>query len=95
MAQDDGSGRILLGFLLGLVSGAAMAMLSAPASGRDTRKYLAERAREGRDRAAEIAESTRQAMDQGRETLATAIERGREAYQEARKQESTERVRTS
>ncbi len=86
MAKDDGAGEgsILLAFILGAVSGAAVAMLYAPASGRETREYLGERAREGRERATEIARKSRQAVDEGRETLANAIERGREAYQQAR-----------
>ena len=89
MARDEGAGAgsVLLAFILGLVSGAAAAMLYAPASGRETREYLGERAREGRERATEIAEKGRQALGQGRETLANAIERGREAYQQARTRE--------
>ena len=89
MARDDGSGAgsILLAFILGAVSGAAVAMLYAPASGRETREYLGERAREGRERATEIAGKGRQAIDHGRETLANAIDRGREAYQQARTRE--------
>jgi gas vesicle protein len=89
MARDEGAGAgsVLLAFILGLVSGAAVAMLYAPASGRETREYLGERAREGRERATEIAEKGRQALGQGRETLVNAIERGREAYQQARTRE--------
>jgi gas vesicle protein len=86
MARDDGAGAgsILLSFLLGAVAGAAVALLYAPASGRETREYLGERAREGRDRAAEAAARGREMINQGRDTIATAIERGREAYQQAR-----------
>ena len=90
MARDEGSGSgsVLLAFILGAMSGAAVALLYAPASGRDTREYLGQRAREGRDRANEAAEKGRQAVMQGRETLANAIERGREAYQQARTREN-------
>src|SRR5436305_8185688 len=90
MARDEGAGAggILLAFLLGGVSGAAVALLYAPAAGRETREYLGERAREGRTRAAEAAEKGRQAIKQGRETLTTAIERGRDAYQQAKSGES-------
>ncbi len=89
MARDEGAGAgsVLLAFILGAVSGAAVALLYAPASGRDTREYLGERAREGRARAAEAAEKGREAIKQGRDTLATAVERGREAYQQARSRE--------
>jgi gas vesicle protein len=89
MANDSGAGAgsVLLAFLLGAVSGAAVALLYAPATGRDTREYLGERAREGRERATEVAEKSREILNQGRETLSSAIERGREAYQQARERE--------
>jgi gas vesicle protein len=87
MARDDGgAGNILLGFILGAVSGAAVALLYAPASGRETRERLAERAEEARAKAAEAAAQGREVLTQGRETLTTAIERGREAYQQARRE---------
>ena len=90
MAKDEGSsgGSILLAFILGAVSGAAVALLYAPASGRETREYLGDKARESRERAAADAERSREMINQGRETLTTAIDRGREAYQQARARES-------
>lgn len=88
MARDDGSGAgsVLLAFIIGAVSGAALALLYAPASGEDTRKYVGQKAREGRDRAAEAVEKGREAVKESREALAHAIERGREAYQQARRE---------
>ncbi len=64
MARDEGSGAgsVLLAFLLGAVSGAAVALLYAPASGRETRQYIGEKAREGRERAAEAVEKGREAF---------------------------------
>ncbi|MEO8259762.1 MAG: YtxH domain-containing protein [Acidobacteriota bacterium] len=90
MARDEGAGagNILLAFLLGAASGAAVALLYAPGPGSDTRGYLGERAREGRDRAAAAAEKGRQVFTEGRDTLSTAVERGREAYQQARSRET-------
>jgi len=89
MARDEGgAGSILLAFLLGAVSGAAVALLYAPATGRETREYLGERAREGRERASVMAEKGRQILNEGRDTLSTAIDRGREAYQQARAREN-------
>ena len=90
MAKDEGAGAgsILLAFLLGAVSGAAVALLYAPATGRETREYLGEKAREGRERASVVAEKGRQVLNESRETLATAIERSREAYQQARSREN-------
>jgi gas vesicle protein len=90
MASDDGAGAgsILLAFILGAVSGAAVALLYAPATGRETREFLGEKARESRDRAAEATERGRVALNQSRDTLTHALERGREAYQQARAREN-------
>ena len=87
MAEDEGlgAGSVLLAFLLGTISGAAVALLYAPATGRETRDYLGDKAAEARAKAAEAAAKGRDALNQGRETLTTAIERGREAYQQARR----------
>jgi gas vesicle protein len=90
MARDEGAGAgsILLAFLLGAVSGAAVALLYAPVSGRQTREYLGDKANEARARANEAASKGRDALSQGRETLSTAIDKGREAYQQARSREN-------
>ena len=91
MAQDDGAGAgtVMLAFLIGAVAGAAVALLYAPATGAETREYLGEKAREGRDRAVQAAEKGRQAVKDGRETLVNAMERGREAFQQARSGDSS------
>jgi gas vesicle protein len=90
MARDEGAGAgsILLAFILGAVSGAALALLYAPQTGQETRDYLGEKADEARRRAAEAASKGREVINQGRETINTAIERGREAYQQARTREN-------
>src|SRR5438094_230287 len=74
MANNDGAGAgsILLAFLVGAVAGAAVALLYAPATGRETREFLGEKAREGRDRAADAAARGRDMLNQSRETLRTA-----------------------
>ena len=90
MARDEGAGAgsVLLAFILGAVSGAAVALLYAPATGKDTREILGEKAREGRERAREAAERGRQVLNDGRDSLTSAIEKGREAYQQARAREN-------
>jgi gas vesicle protein len=82
--HDGGGGAVLVAFVLGAVAGAAVALLYAPQSGDATRRYLGERAREGRDRANEAAQQGREFVERQRESVTTAIERGREAYQRAR-----------
>jgi hypothetical protein len=85
--QGGGAGSILLAFVLGAISGAAVGQDSAPASGGGAAVNLVGRAGGGRERAA-AADRGREMMQQGRETLSNAIERGREAYQQARTQEN-------
>jgi gas vesicle protein len=86
MANDDGgaAGTIVVAFVLGAITGAAVALLMAPASGEETRRLLAEKAREGREKAGEAAQKGRELWDRQRETLTTAFERGKEAYEQAR-----------
>ena len=86
MAQDDGgaAGTVIVAFVLGAVTGAAVALLMAPATGEETRRLLAEKAREGREKAGEAAQKGRELWDRQRETLTTAFERGKEAYEQAR-----------
>ena len=86
MARDhDGhAGAVLMAFVLGAVSGAAVALLWAPHAGEDTRRLVNEKVREGRERADEAARQGREFATRQRENLATAIDRGREAYQGAR-----------
>ena len=84
--RDDGSGSgtVIVAFVLGALTGAAVALLMAPASGDEVRRVLAEKAREGREKAAEAAKQGREFVNRQRETLTTAVERGREAYEQAR-----------
>ena len=79
-----GAGGLLVAFIAGAVTGAAVALLFAPATGEETREYLGERAREGRARASEAARQGRDLLNRQRDNLTAAMERGREAYQSAR-----------
>lgn len=81
---NSGAGSVMLAFVVGALTGAAVALLFAPASGEETREYLGQKAREGRDRARDAMEQGREVYQRNRETVATAIERGREAFQQAR-----------
>jgi gas vesicle protein len=90
MARDNGgeAGTVILAFVLGAITGAAVALLMAPASGEETRRKIADRAREGADRAREVAGQGRELWNRQRETFANAVERGRDAYQQARSAQS-------
>lgn len=87
MSRDEGSAAtVVLAFLVGAISGAALALMFAPATGDETRKFLKDKAREGRDRAADAMEKGREVVKEGREVLSEAFERGREVYERTRRE---------
>ena len=65
MAKDDnlGGGAVLLAFVAGAVAGAAVALLFAPATGEETRDYIGQRAREGREKVVDAARQFRQTTE--------------------------------
>jgi gas vesicle protein len=70
MSDDHGSGAsVILAFLLGGLTGAALAILYAPRTGSETREIIGERFREGAER--------------GRELRERVVGRGREAIEDA------------
>lgn len=89
MSRNDNGATVLLAFLAGAVSGAAVALLFAPAAGDETRQFLTDKARESRERALQAAREGRDTLKRQKDQLATAIDRGREAYTKARGGEET------
>lgn len=82
-----------IGFLAGLSLGALVGVLFAPRSGQETRDAIKDAAEEsaesiktlGRDARESVAtwvERGKEAIDERRETLGSAIEVGRQAYRE-------------
>ena len=85
MSTDSGgTGNVMIAFVVGALTGAAIALLLAPASGDDTREFLAQKAREGKDKARQAMEESREFYARQRETVSTAVDREREAFQQAR-----------
>jgi gas vesicle protein len=84
--NGNSAGGVLVAFAIGAVAGAAVALLFAPATGEETRKKLAEKAKEGRDRAESMAREGREYFNRQRDNLTAAVERGREAFDQARKE---------
>jgi len=66
----------LVWFLTGAALGAAVALLYAPQSGRDTRRYLGKKAKHGREVAGDVS---RDALDKGRDLF----EKGRKMADDA------------
>jgi gas vesicle protein len=71
-------GSVLVAFVAGAAVGAAVALLFAPATGEETREYLGQRAREGRDRASDAARQGRDILNRQRDQISNAFDRVRE-----------------
>jgi gas vesicle protein len=83
MANNDNGAGILVAFIAGAAVGAAVALLFAPATGEETREYLGQRAREGRERAADAAKQGRELLNKQRDNITTAFDRTRQQFQGA------------
>ncbi len=70
MAQND-NGNSVLWFLAGAATGAAVALLYAPKSGKDTRRYLQKQTR-----------NSREAIESGASDL---MDRGKDLYERGRR----------
>jgi gas vesicle protein len=69
-----------IGFVLGAVVGAGIALLLAPAPGTETRRRLGQTARRLGDNARETMSKGREAMGQLRDDAKTAIGSARDAF---------------
>jgi gas vesicle protein len=83
MSHDrDSESSGFMAFILGGLTGAALALLYAPRSGRETRDLLSEKLREGADRTRDLRE---QARERGRafvDEAAEYVERQKAAVEE-------------
>jgi gas vesicle protein len=83
MTQEEGTSR-LAWFLTGVVIGAAGAVLCAPKSGKDTRRFISEKTQQSKDAVTEtskdVVEASKEMFDRGRklvEDAADLFDRGR------------------
>lgn len=72
---ETGAGSWFLSFVLGGLIGAAVALLIAPKSGRQTREQIKDMAQDAKERAGDY-------YDQARGKLSTAMQKGAEMFQQ-------------
>jgi gas vesicle protein len=102
MSEERGysGAAVALGFILGGVLGASLALLFAPESGRRTRERLRDLAADVRDKTIDMSEELKDkaedAIERGREVLeekksvlSAAVQAGREAVQRERERLSS------
>jgi len=93
MSEESRTGEKALFFTLGAFIGATVALLLAPRSGEETRKFIATKARDGADfvtqRGRTVVDRTSSYVDRGKEILqaqrdqlAAALEAGKAAYRD-------------
>ena len=93
MSEESRTGEKALFFTLGAFIGATVALLLAPRSGEETRKFIVSKARESADyvgtRSRSVVDRTTGYVDKGKELLqqqrdqlAAALEAGRAAYRD-------------
>jgi gas vesicle protein len=89
--MPDNVGSKVSYFLVGLGVGALVGVLFAPKSGEETRDFLTKKADEGKDyaqrkarelreRADDLVERSKDVASRKKDSIAAAVEAGREAY---------------
>jgi len=97
MSDRDEFGAFLVGFIVGGLSGAVVALLFAPQSGEETRALIKDKSIELRDRAQQTAEealaraeaAAQEARARADELARQLKERGHEVYEDVRERGKT------
>lgn len=69
-------------FVAGITVGVIAALLAAPYSGEETRRYLRDRVDEGRERAEDMLERGKDFVGSQRDSISNTVGYGRRNYQE-------------
>lgn len=82
MAREESSNS-LIAFLLGAAAGAAVAVLLAPKSGKETREQLSKWLEERRARGEEFLSKVKEEGSHKKDAIEAALRAGKQAYAEA------------
>ena len=75
MSEKDTSSGVLIGFIIGVVAGAAIGLLYAPKPGMETRELLKEKAEIAAEKAKEAAAKAKEAAAKAKEAAVSAEKR--------------------
>jgi gas vesicle protein len=75
--REYGSSHILLAFLGGAAAGAAVALLTAPRSGRETREQISDYLEAGKEKTRQLPGAVKAAGGAAREAFTEAMNNGR------------------
>jgi len=92
-SQSSGTTNTLIGFALGAVVGAGLALLLAPDSGKKTRQRLASTARDWSKSAADTIDQARDTVSELGTDAMSAIKTGQDAFQHDRASRAPRSVR--
>lgn len=84
MTQEEQSSSIGVGFAMGLLIGAAIGILYAPRSGRETREIIKEKAEVTKEKAEKVIEEAEKIIGEAKKKAETIIENAREKAAEMR-----------
>ncbi|MFH1169929.1 MAG: YtxH domain-containing protein [Chloroflexota bacterium] len=69
MTEKDTGANFTVGFIFGMVVGAAIGFLYAPKPGREVREIIKHKAEEVREKATEVAEKTKETAAEARKRV--------------------------
>lgn len=82
MSDNSNVGGMLAAFSIGALAGAAVALLYAPRSGRETRDLLAQRACDLKDKAQDVITETKEMINEKKAEIVAAVEAGKKAIRD-------------
>lgn len=82
-------GGILTAFVVGALTGATIALLYAPRSGKETRELIAQRGRDLREKASDAVDEVKELLNEKKAEVIAAVEAGKKAIRDEQAKHSS------